>query len=384
MRCAEKLIARCKDSYLQSHSPHSPAPSLDPASACLCLFQSHLAPDSTCSPAMSPHTSPSAQPLVSVVTPFHNTAEYLAECIESVIHQSYQNWEYILLDNCSTDGSDQIARKYAASERRIRLMRNNTLLPQVQNYNAALSHISAQSSYCKMVQADDWIYPECLERMVKVAESDPSVGIVSSYALWGDRILGDGLPYTTTVVPGPEICRQQLLTSLFLFGSPTTLLYRSEIVRGTSPFFDPSTLHDDTDACYRILRTWKLGFAHQILSFSRVDKSSVMARARQFGAEPIDKLLQLSKFGPVYLESNELAACLETCKSDYYRFLARRFLSGSSIAFWRYHVSGLRSGGQRLEKVRLLEHLWSELLLVLMNPGLAWSRLYGRFRVRSK
>lgn len=330
---------------------------------------------------MSPDSSLSPQPLVSVVTPFHNTAEYLAECIESVIHQSYQNWEYTLLDNCSTDGSDRIARKYAASEPRIRLLRNDTLLPQAQNYNAALSQISAQSSYCKMVQADDWIYPECLERMVKIAESDSLIGIVSSYALWGDHILGDGLPYTTTVLPGPEICRQQLLTSLFLFGSPTTLLYRSEIVRGTSPFFDPSTLHDDTDVCYRILQTWKLGFAHQILSFSRIDKSSLMSRARQLGTGPIDKFLQLSKFGPVFLEPNELAVCLETCKSDYYRFLARRLLSGSSIAFWRYHRSGLESGGQRIEYASLFKHFCQELLWLLVNPGFTVSLLHDRIRL---
>ena len=48
-------------------------------------------------------------PLVSVVTPFHNTAEFLGECIESVLAQSYENWEYILLNNASTDGGDALA-----------------------------------------------------------------------------------------------------------------------------------------------------------------------------------------------------------------------------------------------------------------------------------
>ena len=244
--------------------------------------------------------------------------------------------------------------------------------------------MSPGARYCKIVQADDWIYPECLERMVAIAESDRSVGIVSSYCLWGNRILGDGLPDTTTVISGREICRQQLMTALFFFGSPSTVLYRSEIVRSISPFFDPSTLHDDTDACYGILRTWNFGFVHQILSFSRADNDSIMSRARDFGGEAIDKLLQLSKFGPVYLEQNELATCLDQCKVNYYRFLARRLLTGSSGAFWKYHVSGLKSGGQKLEKMLLMKQVFSELLRVLLNPGLASSRLYDRFRARSK
>ena len=166
---------------------------------------------------MNSNSVHSERPLVSVVTPFYNTGRYLPECIESVLRQSYGNWEYILLDNCSTDDSGEIARRYAAKESRIRFFQNNSLLPQVQNYNAALSYISPNSSYCKIVQADDWIYPDCLEKMVALAESDASIGLVSSYFYWGSRIAGQGLPITTTVMSGPELCRLQLTKSLFFF-----------------------------------------------------------------------------------------------------------------------------------------------------------------------
>jgi glycosyltransferase involved in cell wall biosynthesis len=328
-------------------------------------------------------------PFVSVVTPFYNTREFLAECIESVLRQTYQNWEYVLVDNWSTDGSSEIARDYASRfPGKIRLIRTQSFLPQVPNYNFALSCISPSSKYCKMVQADDWIFPECLERMVAVAESDSRIGIVSSHYLrgipGGGHVEGHGLPHTKSVIAGPEICRRQLLGSTYVFGSPTVLMYRSEIVRTTSQFFDERALHDDTDASYRTLQKWNFGFVHQILSFLRVQPDSIRGSVLDFNPNMLDRLLQLSKFGPIYFEQDGFARFLKKLESEYYGFLARRLLAGERGAFWQYHVSGLKSGGLQLEKLRLFKHVCLELLRLLTNPGSAIVRLYGRFRARPR
>ena len=56
------------------------------------------------------------QPRVSVVTPVHNEERYLAECIDSVIAQTYQNWDYTIVDNCSTDRSLEIAQAYGEKD----------------------------------------------------------------------------------------------------------------------------------------------------------------------------------------------------------------------------------------------------------------------------
>ena len=63
-----------------------------------------------------------------------------------------------------------IAESFAAQDARIRIVQTDRLLPQVQNYNFALREISSRARYCKMVQADDWIYPDCLKEMVAAAE----------------------------------------------------------------------------------------------------------------------------------------------------------------------------------------------------------------------
>src|SRR5215831_10677015 len=110
------------------------------------------------------------RPLVSVVTPFYNTTRYLAQCIESVLTQSYSEFEYILMDNCSTDGSGKIAEAYARRDPRIRLIRCSEFVSQLQNYNRALNEISDASRYCKILQADDYIFPQCLELMVQAFE----------------------------------------------------------------------------------------------------------------------------------------------------------------------------------------------------------------------
>src|SRR5512132_1578633 len=117
----------------------------------------------------SAHTS-----LVSVVTPAYNEERYLRECIESVLAQTYTHWDYTIVNNCSTDRTLEIAQEYAARDPRIRIHNNETFVPVIANHNIAFRNISPQSKYCKVVGADDWLYPECLEKMVGLAERHPN------------------------------------------------------------------------------------------------------------------------------------------------------------------------------------------------------------------
>src|SRR2546422_5043747 len=129
-----------------------------------------------------------SQPLVSVVTPVYNGEKYLAECIESVLAQTYQSWEYIIINNCSTDRSLEIAQSYAEKDARIRIHNNQEFVGREANENIAFRQITPESKYCKMVHADDWLFPECLMKMVELAEANPSVGIVGAYGLHGVRV----------------------------------------------------------------------------------------------------------------------------------------------------------------------------------------------------
>jgi glycosyltransferase involved in cell wall biosynthesis len=307
--------------------------------------------------------------LVSVVTPFHNTAEYLAQCIESVLAQTYSNVEYILVDNCSTDGSGAIAEKYAHLDRRIRLIRRSTLLSQVQNYNSALAETSEASRYVKIVQADDSIFPSCLELMVRVFERSDSIGLVSSYWLKGNEVRGSGFPYPTTVVPGKEMARSYLQGGVWVFGSPTAVMYRSSLVQKGEPFYDESKLHEDTDKCMEILKEWDFGFVHQILSFSRSDNESISSAVRMFQPRTLDWYIVSQRYASSFLSPEEAIALKRTAKRGYYEALAGEVIHFRDAAFWRYHKDGLKTLNETLNKPYLALQIGRRLLSKAVNPG---------------
>jgi glycosyltransferase involved in cell wall biosynthesis len=313
------------------------------------------------------------QPLVSVVTPFHNTAPYLAQCIESVLAQSYPSFEYILVDNCSTDGSKEIAEEYARREPRIRLIRRSELLSQVQNYNRALAEISEHSQYCKIVQADDFIFPECLSLMVQSFEQSSSIGLVSAYDLKGDAVRGSGFPYRTTPFPGKEVARIYLRSGVFVFGSPSTVMYRSSIVRECQPFYDEQLLHEDTEKCMQLLRTWDFSFVHQVLSFLRMDNinESVSAGFRSFQPTSLDRYIIVQRYASAFLDASEAASLKRRTKRDYYGVLAGAMLRGRESAFWQYHATGLNTLGEMLDWPYLALQLAKNLLWKAANPGTA-------------
>jgi glycosyltransferase involved in cell wall biosynthesis len=217
----------------------------------------------------------SSQPRVSIVTPVYNNAAHLAESIESVLAQTYRNFDLTIVNNCSTDGSGEIARHYASKHALVRVHDNPHFLGAIANHNASLRMISPDCKYCKIVFADDWIYPECLERMVRLAEEHSSVGIVGAYALEGRNVICTGIPHTSIVMKGSDVCRQHLLDRMYVFGSANSLLYRADLVRAHDPFFNEANIHADTEACFALLRNCDFGFVHQVLTATRIRAGSL-------------------------------------------------------------------------------------------------------------
>jgi glycosyltransferase involved in cell wall biosynthesis len=310
------------------------------------------------------------RPLVSVVTPFYNTARYLAQCIESVLAQSYPEFEYILMDNCSTDGSGELAETYARRDPRIRLFRCSEFVSQLQNYNRALAEVSDASRYCKIVQADDYIFPQCLELMIQAFEQSESIGLVSSYRLYGDGVYSSGYPYPKPMLPGRECGRWCLRSEIYVFGSQTTVMYRSSLVRQQNPFYDVSLPHADLEKCMEILEHWDFGFVHQVLSFSRVDDESVTSSILSFAPYALGGYIIAQRHASVFFEAGEAAFLRRKSKRAYYRVLAKAAIRLRGPAFWRYHGEGLKVLKETINCPYLVLQIGLMLLWLALNPGM--------------
>lgn len=289
-----------------------------------------------------------------MVTPVYNGAKYLRECVESVLAQTYQNWEYLIVNNCSTDESLAIAREYERNDPRIRVLENSQHLPLLENSNAALRNIAPTSMYCKIVHADDWLMPECLERMVALAEENPSVSIVSSYRLEENRVTLDGLQYPSHVVPGHQICRATLLGELYVFGAPSNLLLRCDVIRQRSDFYGSQGIHADTDACYEILRDSDFGFVYQVLTFTRRHNEAATAFARRVNTYLPANVGSIVKYGHFYLSDDEYQRRFRQLMAGYYCFLAESLFRGKGRDFWQYHREQLSTLGYPIERARLI------------------------------
>jgi len=320
------------------------------------------------------------RPLVSVVTPFYNTADFLRECIESVLAQTHTNFEYLLVDNQSTDGSAAIAAEYAKKDSRVRVIRNAEFVGQVPNYNGAVRHVAPSARYIKIVQADDWIFPECLERMVAVGESHPSAGIISSYRLKGREVCGTGVEWPTECLSGRTVGRLQLLDGVFLFGSPTTVLYRANLLAKRDPFYSEDSFHEDTELCYETLVEADLGFVHQVLSFSRVGNTGELTTIETFSWIELGAYLALRKFGPEFLSPDELADRTHSVRANYYKMLGENVLLGRERAFWDYHRRGLATIGEEIpSRWDLARHIARAGVKAVVKPRWLW-RERARFR----
>jgi glycosyltransferase involved in cell wall biosynthesis len=322
----------------------------------------------------------SGQPWVSVVTPLYNCEAYLAECIESVQRQSYENWDYTIVNNCSTDRSLEIASAYAARDPRIRVVNNRDFVRVVENHNIAFRQISPKSKYCKVVEADDWLFPDCLERMVRLAEQNPSVAVVGAYALVGTSVAYDGLPYPSTVVNGRKVCRDNLLHGRYVFGAPTTVLYLSADVRSRQSFYNESNIHADREACFELLQNRDFGFIHQVLTFSRVREDSLSAMSWGNGLQFPSALYDLTRYGPAYLTRRELASRTEVQSKLYYEFLAKSLYMRRDAQFWKLHAGKMAALGMPLSQTRLAWHAFRHALDIVGNPKRSGEAAFRRLR----
>lgn len=189
--------------------------------------------------------------LVSIIVPVYNKEHFLAQTIESVQRQSYKEWELILIDDCSTDNSMEIAESYKRYDGRIRPIR------QVQNQGAAKTRNrgveEAKGRYLCFLDADDLWEPDKLYRQITFMEEQQCAFCFMGYEFADEQANGLG-----KIVHVPKkITYKEALKNTTIFTS-TVMIDRAKVE--DKDIFMPQIASEDTATWWHLLKEYGYGY----------------------------------------------------------------------------------------------------------------------------
>jgi Glycosyl transferase family 2 len=213
-----------------------------------------------------------APPTVSVCIPVYNGADSIGRAIDSVLTQTFRNFECVVVDNNSTDNTVERVRAY--SDPRIRIVCNRRNLGLVGNHNKCVE--VATGRLIQFVHADDWLLPNCLARLVPAFDDD-SVGlafaprrVITTDESWKARFgrLEGRLQPLRPVNNGPELIRRYLAAGADgnPIGEPTSVMLRRETLIAAGGFRRQVPQLQDIDAWLRVLTRCNAAFVNEELA----------------------------------------------------------------------------------------------------------------------
>lgn len=229
-------------------------------------------------------------PLVSIIMNCFNGEKFLNEAIESVLAQTYQNWELIIWDNCSTDSTNDIANSY--KDNRIHYYQSLEFVKLGKARNMAIK--KSRGEIIGFLDCDDIYLPTKLEKQVPLF-NNPKVGIVICDTLFFNNEGYQKQLYKKRNPPSGMVFRE-LLSKYFI--SLETTLIRRKSLDSLEYWFDSNyQMIEEYDLFVRLGYYWELDFCDQILAKWRVhDSSWTWSRFELFPIEKKSMLNNLENF----------------------------------------------------------------------------------------
>lgn len=229
--------------------------------------------------------------MITVLMPLYNSESYVRQAVESILNQSYRNFELLIIDDGSTDAGPDIIT--AMRDERIVLLRNSSNMGVAATLNRGLE--VARGRYIARMDADDISLPDRLERQVRFMDEHPDVGISGSWV----RLFGGGeLPYTCRV-PGES----SEIAAYILFENPLwhmTVMLRRDAMNHHALRYDPVfSRSEDYDLWIRAGHCFLLANLERVLVRVRRTKGSATRANWNEVTRQTEVLLgrQLSDFG---------------------------------------------------------------------------------------
>jgi len=219
----------------------------------------------------------SSRPTVSVCIPAYNSEKYIGKTVQSALSQTYQDFELVIVDDCSTDRTLEAIKKY--KDPRIRLIENEKNLGPERNWNKALAE--AKGKYIKLLHHDDLLYTSCLERQVAILENTAHKDVVlvcSSRYIVDENdniILKRGFKNKKGKFQGHQIIKETIRSGTNLIGEPTAILFRADILNQVGNFNGSIPYLIDLELWCRILLHGKIYIISDPLCTFRVSSISL-------------------------------------------------------------------------------------------------------------
>lgn len=221
---------------------------------------------------------------VSIVTPVYRVEKYIADCMKSVIDQTYPLIEFILVDDCGGDGSVNIITDIIYRTHKEGLEFKLVHHSHNQGVAAARSHAmqAATGDYIFCLDSDDKLMPECIERLVKrMDETDVDFVVCGHFSDKGNAGLGGHLCAPNDLVIGNEACIHALAESWFNVAPWGKLLKRS-FVEKYQLYFRDGIINEDAPWTFQLcLNANRIAFLHEDLYFYRYNPNSIMSNKKQ-------------------------------------------------------------------------------------------------------
>lgn len=219
----------------------------------------------------------SSQPTVSICIPAYNSEKYIGKTIQSALSQTYQDFELVIVDDCSTDRTLNTIKEY--KDPRIRLIENEKNLGPEKNWNKALAE--AKGKYIKLLHHDDLLSDSCLERQVAIlknpAHKDVLLVCCSRYIIDENDniILKRGFKNKNGKFPGHRIIKEAIRSGANLIGEPTAVLFRADILNQVGNFNGSIPYLIDMELWCRMLLHGKIYIISDPLCTFRVSSTSL-------------------------------------------------------------------------------------------------------------
>jgi len=226
-------------------------------------------------------------PQVSVCIPVYNCEKYIGQAIESVLAQTFFDWELIILDNSSSDNTLDFVKSY--SDARIRVIESDKNLGMEANWNKALTE--AKGHYIKLLPADDYLLPNCLEKQVEIFDrpGNKTVVLISSgrniIDQSGNLLIKRTFPGKEGFIKGYTAIRRVIRAGTNLLGEPGAILFKREVLRQAGQFDGSLIYVIDVDLWTRILLLGDLYVIHEPLSAFRLSSGSCSVEVTSLQSE---------------------------------------------------------------------------------------------------